>query len=104
MPEIDKALGLLRSDDWRKRMEGVRRLAESDDPRAVQGLASALSDARDTAVAEAAAKALVERFDSQSMAALTRAIRSVEFETSQTVADVLLGVAERGRFATKLLA
>jgi HEAT repeat protein len=104
MTQIEEAFALLESGDWRERVEGVRLVARLDDPRAVQALERALYDTRDTAVIEAAAMGLIERFDSDSMAALTRAMRSADFETSQTVADVLLGAAERGRFAAGLLA
>jgi HEAT repeat protein len=104
MTAIEEALALLESGDWRKRVEGVRLVARLDDQRAVEALERTLYDTRNTAVIEAAATALMQRFDSESMAALTRAIRSADFETSQTVADVLLGVAERGRFAAGLLA
>jgi hypothetical protein len=37
------------------------------------------------------------------MAALTEALRSDDVEVSQTVADVLLGASERGRFARGVL-
>jgi HEAT repeat protein len=101
--DIDEALALLESADWEQRLEGVRRLAEFDDPRALEGLGRALYDSGDTSVIEAAASAFLKRFDSYSMAALTRAVRSSDFDVSQTVADVLLGAAERGRFAAGLL-
>lgn len=101
--DLDAALSLLDSGSWDERVEAVHRLAKLDDPRALEGLTRALYDSRDTAVVEAAASAFLERFDSYAMGALTDAVRSTDFEVSQTVADVLFGASERGRFAAQLL-
>jgi HEAT repeat protein len=101
--DLDEALRLVHSPSWQERVEGVRRLSTLDDPRSLEGLTYALHDSRDTAVIEAAAKSLLERFDSYSMGALAEALRSDDFEVAQTVADVLGFAAERGRFAAELL-
>jgi HEAT repeat protein len=66
-------------------------------------LKRALNNSANTAVTRAAAEALLERFDRFSMEALTEAFGSEDVEVSQTVADVLLGASERGRFARGLL-
>jgi HEAT repeat protein len=101
--ELDEALKLLDSRSYQERIEGVRRLSALDDPRALEGLTRALYDSDDTAVIEAAAESLLERFDSFSMGALADAMKSDNFDVTQTVSDVLYMAAARGRFADELL-
>ena len=87
--ELDDALKLLDSPSYEERVEAVRRLSALDDPRALEGLVRALHDTRDTAVVQAAAESLLQRFDSSAMSALTVAMESDDFDVTQTVGEVL---------------
>jgi HEAT repeats len=101
--ELDDALKLLDSPSYGERVEAVRRLSALDDPRALEGLVRALHDTRNTAVVQAAAESLLQRFDSSAMSALTEAMESDDFDVTQTVGEVLDFAAARGRFADELV-
>ena len=100
---LEIALSMIVADAWEDRARGAAALGRTTDARSLEALSRALTDSN-TAVVEAAAIALLERFDDGARSALISGFRDADSHSVEHLADVLRDAEARGAFAADLLA